>query len=312
MAGRGARAVGYGRRQTLPRNRAVADRDSHERFGIDAEGGKVKRYYPHESVGIATGILIAALHRAGLATLTISPVRWGFSTIFSAGRRTKWPICCWSSVILPPIAVYRISGVLRSTTTRVSCDLRAIRRLDLRDRASLRATGGRRRHRSVCGLYADASVMRHIADALSVDAASAMFAKALRHNANPVARARYWHLSHQRTAQPLGIAAIVRDATISSRGELGLMLLPHAQHSGAGIQALGVWSMVRCRSAGDWASTKSRGRHTAEDTVGAGRLVEYLGFEPFETGTPGSIGWRLTRDAWHARLALRATNPHHR
>ena len=70
------------------------------------------------------------------------------------------------------------------------------------------------------GLYADASVMRHIADALSVDAASAMFAKALRHNANPVARARYWHLSHQRTAQPLGIAAIVRDATISRRGEL--------------------------------------------------------------------------------------------
>jgi iodotyrosine deiodinase len=42
----------------------------YERFGVDAEGNKLKRYYPHESVGIATGMLIAALHRAGLATLT--------------------------------------------------------------------------------------------------------------------------------------------------------------------------------------------------------------------------------------------------
>ncbi len=161
------------------------------------------------------------------------------------------------------------------------------------------------------GLYTDASVMRHIADVLSVDAAAAMFAKALRHNANPAARARYWHLSHQRTAQPLGIAALVRDAAISSRGELGLMLLPHAQHSGAGIQALGC--VVDGALSQRWrlGIDEVTGRH-AEDNVGAGRLVEYLGFEPFETGAPGSIGWRLTRDAWRARLALRATNPHHR
>jgi iodotyrosine deiodinase len=44
-----------------------------ERFGVDAAGKKVKRYYPDESVGIATGILIAALHHAGLATLTHTP-----------------------------------------------------------------------------------------------------------------------------------------------------------------------------------------------------------------------------------------------
>jgi iodotyrosine deiodinase len=50
----------------------------YERFGIDAEGAKVKRYYPHESVGIATGMLIAALHRAGLATLTHTPSPMGF------------------------------------------------------------------------------------------------------------------------------------------------------------------------------------------------------------------------------------------
>ena len=44
-----------------------------ERFGIDANGEKQKRYYPDESVGIATGMLISALHVAGLATLTHTP-----------------------------------------------------------------------------------------------------------------------------------------------------------------------------------------------------------------------------------------------
>ncbi len=37
------------------------------------EGHKIKNYYASESVGIATGFLIAALHHAGLATLTHTP-----------------------------------------------------------------------------------------------------------------------------------------------------------------------------------------------------------------------------------------------
>ncbi len=37
------------------------------------DGRKVKHYYAAESVGIATGILITALHHAGLATLTHTP-----------------------------------------------------------------------------------------------------------------------------------------------------------------------------------------------------------------------------------------------
>jgi iodotyrosine deiodinase len=50
----------------------------YERFAFNDQGEKVKRYYPHESVGIATGMLIAALHRAGLATLTHTPSPMGF------------------------------------------------------------------------------------------------------------------------------------------------------------------------------------------------------------------------------------------
>jgi len=44
-----------------------------QRWGYDVAGAKVKHYYPRESVGIATGLLIAALHHAGLATLTHTP-----------------------------------------------------------------------------------------------------------------------------------------------------------------------------------------------------------------------------------------------
>ncbi len=44
-----------------------------KKFTLDADGSKHKNYYTSESVGIATGMLIAALHNAGLATLTHTP-----------------------------------------------------------------------------------------------------------------------------------------------------------------------------------------------------------------------------------------------
>lgn len=42
-------------------------------YGVTVEGGKVKHYYVQESVGIATGILVTALHHAGLVSLTHTP-----------------------------------------------------------------------------------------------------------------------------------------------------------------------------------------------------------------------------------------------
>jgi len=47
-------------------------------YGILPDGSQVKHYYAIESVGIATGILIAALHNAGLSTLTHTPSPMGF------------------------------------------------------------------------------------------------------------------------------------------------------------------------------------------------------------------------------------------
>jgi iodotyrosine deiodinase len=49
-----------------------------QRWGVSASGEKTKHYYVPESVGIAAGFLIAALHNAGLATLTHTPSPMGF------------------------------------------------------------------------------------------------------------------------------------------------------------------------------------------------------------------------------------------
>jgi nitroreductase len=47
-------------------------------YGVRPDGTKVKHYYARESVGIAVGFLLAALHEAGLATLTHTPSPMGF------------------------------------------------------------------------------------------------------------------------------------------------------------------------------------------------------------------------------------------
>jgi len=44
-----------------------------QRYGVKVEGGKKKHYYVSESVGIATGMLITAIHNAGLVSLTHTP-----------------------------------------------------------------------------------------------------------------------------------------------------------------------------------------------------------------------------------------------
>lgn len=49
-------------------------------FGRDPDGARRKHYYVQESCGIALGILISALHHAGLATLTHTPSPMAFLT----------------------------------------------------------------------------------------------------------------------------------------------------------------------------------------------------------------------------------------
>jgi len=49
-----------------------------QKFTLDEHGNKHKHYYTQESVGIATGLLITALHKSGLVCLTHTPSPMGF------------------------------------------------------------------------------------------------------------------------------------------------------------------------------------------------------------------------------------------
>jgi len=62
-----------------------------QRRGGIAPGQNVKNYYVTESVGIATGFLIAALHHAGLATLTHTPAPMNFLNEICGRPETEKP-----------------------------------------------------------------------------------------------------------------------------------------------------------------------------------------------------------------------------
>lgn len=58
-------------------------------FGLEGEV-KIKHYYVQESIGIASGFLLAALHLSGLATLTHTPSPMGFlSTILDRPKNER-------------------------------------------------------------------------------------------------------------------------------------------------------------------------------------------------------------------------------
>ena len=62
-----------------------------ERYGLGEDGKRIKNYYALESVGIATGFLIAALHHAGVATLTHTPSPMGFLNEILERPRNETP-----------------------------------------------------------------------------------------------------------------------------------------------------------------------------------------------------------------------------
>jgi len=62
-----------------------------QRYGFLPDGSKVKHYYVRDSVGIATGMLIAAIHNAGLAALPYTPSRMGFLNRILGRPENEWP-----------------------------------------------------------------------------------------------------------------------------------------------------------------------------------------------------------------------------
>jgi nitroreductase len=63
-----------------------------QKYGVRADGSRFSHYYVPESVGIATGFLIAALHHAGLATLTHTPSPMGFLNEICARPPSEKPV----------------------------------------------------------------------------------------------------------------------------------------------------------------------------------------------------------------------------
>jgi nitroreductase len=62
-----------------------------QKFGILGDGRKVKHYYPIESTGLAAGMLITALHHAGLACLTHTPSPMAFLNGILGRPRSERP-----------------------------------------------------------------------------------------------------------------------------------------------------------------------------------------------------------------------------
>ena len=62
-----------------------------QRSSEGPDGRRVKNYYVPESVGIATGFLLAALHAAGLVTLTHTPSPMGFLNRICRRPETEKP-----------------------------------------------------------------------------------------------------------------------------------------------------------------------------------------------------------------------------
>ncbi len=63
-----------------------------QRWGTAPDGTKAKHYYVPESVGIATGFLIAALHRAGLSMLTHTPNPMKFLNAMCGRPESEKPV----------------------------------------------------------------------------------------------------------------------------------------------------------------------------------------------------------------------------
>ena len=62
-----------------------------ESYGLLADGHRVKNYYVSESVGIATGVLISAVHHAGLVSLTHTPSPMRFLNAILGRPRNERP-----------------------------------------------------------------------------------------------------------------------------------------------------------------------------------------------------------------------------
>ena len=88
-----------------------------QRFGKLPDGRKVKHYYGLESVGIATGLLITAIHNAGLASLTHTPSPMGFLNEILERPKNERPFLLL--VVGHPARDARVPDIKRKDISRI-------------------------------------------------------------------------------------------------------------------------------------------------------------------------------------------------
>ncbi len=89
-----------------------------QKFVRDENGNKQKNYYVTESVGIATGLLIGALHNAGLATLTHTPSPMKFLNSILQRPPTEKPMMIL--VVGYPEADARVPDITRKSLQEIA------------------------------------------------------------------------------------------------------------------------------------------------------------------------------------------------
>ncbi len=88
-------------------------------YGLSDDGSRIKNYYVKESVGIACGLFIAALHHMGLCTLTHTPSPMGFLSQILARPENEKPY-----ILFPigfPAADAQVPDLQRKPLSEIAC-----------------------------------------------------------------------------------------------------------------------------------------------------------------------------------------------
>jgi len=90
-----------------------------QRYGERADGSRYKHYYVPESVGIATGFLISALHHAGLSSLTHTPNPMKFLNTLLERPKSEKPVMILVVGHPDKTAVYPSASALKKPLSEI-------------------------------------------------------------------------------------------------------------------------------------------------------------------------------------------------
>ena len=152
-----------------------------------------------------------------------------------------------------------------------------------------------------CVVYTDLDLMRQVAEVLTMPAAQRAFALALKANADPHSRARYWVI--EALDADVGLLGIVATpaAETELQCEVGAMVLAAWQNRGLAAKAIALLADHVFS-----ASTVARlhTRHAGNNGSASG-LMHKLGFAALTADADTALGfrWELTRRQWQQRGA---------